>query len=65
MVSIQQGAEPIRQEIAPQAEAFVGMATGSGIGPLWGFAEQVLEAGWDRPIQLFAGFREEADAWRR
>jgi ferredoxin-NADP reductase len=52
---------PIHREIAPGAAAFVGLATGSGIGPLWGFAEQALAAGWDRPIQLFAGFREEPD----
>ena len=52
---------PIRQGIAEEAQAFVGLATGSGIGPLWGFAEAALAAGWDRPIQLFAGFREAAD----
>jgi NAD(P)H-flavin reductase len=52
---------PILEEVAPAAEAVVGLATGSGIGPLWGFAASALAAGFSRPIQLFAGFREEAD----
>ena len=53
--------EPVRGLVAPGAEAFVGLATGSGIGPLWGFAEQALASGFQRPITLFAGFREEED----
>ena len=52
---------PIREGIAGAAAAVVGLATGSGLGPLWGFAEAALAGGWDRPIQLFAGFREAAD----
>ena len=53
--------EPVRALIAPEAHAVVGLATGSGTGPLWGFAEQALAAGFERPITLFAGFREAAD----
>jgi ferredoxin-NADP reductase len=52
---------PVLEGIAPEANAVVGLATGSGIGPLWGFAEQALGQGFDRPITLFAGFREAAD----
>jgi ferredoxin-NADP reductase len=52
---------PILEAIAPEAEAVVGLATGSGIGPLWGFAERVLAQGFRRPISLFAGFREAED----
>ena len=52
---------PILEEVAPGATAVVGLATGSGLGPLWGFAEQALAAGFERPITLFAGFREEED----
>jgi len=52
---------PIQEGIADRAATVVGLATGSGLGPLWGFAEAALAGGWDRPIQLFAGFREAAD----
>jgi ferredoxin-NADP reductase len=52
---------PVIEGIAPEAAAVVGLATGSGIGPLWGFAEQALAQGFARPITLFAGFREAAD----
>ena len=52
---------PIQEGIAGDAAAVVGLATGSGLGPLWGFAETALAGGWDRPIQLFAGFREAED----
>ncbi len=52
---------PVLEGIAPAAAAVVGLSTGSGIGPLWGFAEQALDQGFHRPISLFAGFREEAD----
>lgn len=53
--------EPIADMIAPEARALVGLSTGSGIGPLWGFAERSLAAGFDRPITLVAGYREEED----
>lgn len=52
---------PIEEEVSPAAAAVVGISTGSGIGPLWGFAERALARGFDRPITLLAGFREEAD----
>jgi NAD(P)H-flavin reductase len=52
---------PVRAEIAPAAKAVVGLSTGSGIGPLWGFASQALARGFDRPITLVAGFREAED----
>ena len=53
--------EPVRSLIADGAQGFVGLSTGSGIGPLWGFAEQALASGYQLPITLFAGFREAAD----
>jgi len=53
--------EPIRTLLAPEARAVVGLATGSGLGPLWGFAAGALASGFQRPITLFAGFREAAD----
>jgi len=52
---------PVRDGIAPEARAVVLCSTGSGIGPLWGFAEQALGGDFDRPISLFAGYREAAD----
>src|SRR6185436_17577662 len=40
----------------------VGISTGTGIGPLYGFARQALtENVLKVPIRLYAGFREEAD----
>jgi ferredoxin-NADP reductase len=53
--------EPIATLIAPEAREVVGLSTGSGIGPLWGFSEMALAAGFDRPITLFAGYREPTD----
>ena len=52
---------PVLEGIAPEATAVVGFSTGSGIGPLWGFAERALALGFPRPIWLFAGFREAED----
>ena len=52
---------PILEGIAPEAAEVVGFATGSGIGPLWGFAEWALARGFPRPISLYAGFREAED----
>ena len=52
---------PVLEGIAPAARAVVLCSTGSGIGPLWGFAERALGLGFDRPITLFAGFREAQD----
>ena len=53
--------EPVATLIAPEARAVVGCATGSGIGPLWGFAESALASGFERPLTLFAGYREAED----
>ncbi len=52
---------PIREEVDPEAEAIVGFATSSGLGPLWGFAAKALAQGETRPIHLAVGVREEAD----
>jgi ferredoxin-NADP reductase len=52
---------PILDGIAPGAAAVVGLATGSGIGPLWGFAQRALAQGFRRPISLYAGYREAED----
>ncbi len=53
--------QPIRLEMDPTAPAFVGVATGSGAGPLVGFATQILAAGYNRPLGLLFGFREAVD----
>ena len=53
--------EPVRSLIGDGVQGFVGLSTGSGIGPLWGFTRQALAAGMALPITLFAGFREAAD----
>ncbi|GMV81651.1 MAG: hypothetical protein AMXMBFR7_28350 [Planctomycetota bacterium] len=55
------GHRPIEDEVDPAAERIMGIATGTGIGPLFGYAQRVLELGEMRPITLFAGFREESD----
>ena len=52
---------PILSDLAPEAESVVGFSTGSGIGPLWGFAEWALALGFQRGIRLFAGYREAED----
>src|SRR5579872_4172652 len=52
---------PIRQEIQSAAERIVLMATGVGVGPIFGYAEQALGEGETRPMSLYAGFREESD----
>ncbi|MFN8011695.1 MAG: FAD-binding oxidoreductase [Holophagaceae bacterium] len=53
--------QPIRREVDPTAEAFLGAATSSGLGPLWGYAAQALADGGPRPIHLVVGVREAAD----
>ncbi|HEX9081993.1 MAG TPA: FAD-binding oxidoreductase [Holophagaceae bacterium] len=53
--------QPIRLEMEPSAPAFLGLATGSGVGPLVGFATQALASGFHRPLSLLLGFRESAD----
>jgi NAD(P)H-flavin reductase len=54
--------QPIRHEISAEPKLVIGISTGTGIGPLAGFARKSLEEGHITvPIRLFAGFREEAD----
>jgi NAD(P)H-flavin reductase len=52
---------PIQREIHGEAERIVLMATGTGVGPLFGYAEKALSEGETRPMALYAGFREESD----
>jgi NAD(P)H-flavin reductase len=53
---------PIEKEISEDADAMVGIATGAGIGPLYGFSKKILAAGIvTAPITIFAGFREHSD----
>ena len=52
---------PISEEVSPGANAFIGLSTGSGIGPLYGFAARALAHGFQRPIHLFTGHREAED----
>ena len=52
---------PIQREIDPQAIRIVGVATGTGIGPLYGFAAKTLAEGDSRPIALYASFRKLED----
>ncbi|KAF0241042.1 MAG: hypothetical protein FD180_4652 [Planctomycetota bacterium] len=53
---------PIRHEVNPGAAQVVGLATGTGVGPLYGYFRYVLENGTEkRPSSLFVGFREELD----
>jgi NAD(P)H-flavin reductase len=52
---------PIQQEIQRDAERIVLIATSTGVGPLFGYAEKTLSEGEKRPIELYAGFREISD----
>jgi NAD(P)H-flavin reductase len=52
---------PIQQEIHSKAERIVLMATGVGIGPIFGYAEKALAEGETRPMSLSAGFRQLSD----
>lgn len=53
---------PIEKLVRPEATSLVGISTGTGIGPLAGFAREALsDQSWKRPIVLLAGFRCEAD----
>ena len=52
---------PIQQEIRAAAERIVLIATGTGIGPVFGYAEKALNEGESRPMTLYAGFHVEAD----
>ncbi len=53
---------PIIREISEGANAFIGISTGTGIGPLYGFAEKALNENiLPIPITLYAGFRDSKD----
>lgn len=52
---------PIQQEIRDAAKRIVLVATGTGVGPLFGYAEKALNEGESRPMTLYAGFHVEAD----
>ena len=53
---------PIRHEVNSGARQVVGLATGTGVGPLYGYFRYVLENNLEeRPLSLFVGFREEVD----
>jgi NAD(P)H-flavin reductase len=51
---------PIQYEIQSGAERIVLIATGTGVGPLFGYAEKTLREGETRPITLYGTFREES-----
>jgi len=52
---------PIQREIQRDAERVVLIATGTGVGPVFGYAEKTLREGETRPIALYTGFREVSD----
>jgi ferredoxin-NADP reductase len=52
---------PIQKEIRAAAERIVLIATGTGIGPVFGYAEKALNEGESRPMTLYAGFHVESD----
>lgn len=52
---------PIREEVDPGAGEILGLATSSGLGPLWGYAAKALAEGESRPIHLVVGVREVVD----
>lgn len=53
---------PVADGIAPDCDRVVGVATGTGVGPLLGFAEQALSERSDAPmIELYCAFSDLAD----
>ena len=52
---------PIASLVPEDAPAVIGVSTGTGLGPLHGYAARALEEAPERPVTLLAGFREEAD----
>lgn len=56
------GGHPISGEVATNPEGIVLVSTGTGIGPIWGYAQSALEGGLRLPLTLVAGFRELQDA---
>ena len=55
------GHTPIQKEVHPEASRIAGLATGTGIGPLYGYAEKALAEGERRLIMLHVGVRDESD----
>jgi ferredoxin-NADP reductase len=53
--------QPIEDEVDPDATRIVGVATGTGIGPLYGFAAKALARGEERSVTLYSSFRETED----
>lgn len=51
---------PIQHEIQAAAERITLIATGTGVGPQFGYAEKTLREGEKRPVTLYASFREES-----
>lgn len=52
---------PVAEGVASGAERVVGVATGVGIGPLLGYAEQALSDPSGPAVELYVGFREQED----
>lgn len=51
--------KPIHEEISNDVKEIVLISTGSGIGPIYGFAEKALRENlFSIPITIYAGFRE-------
>ncbi|MBI3831238.1 MAG: hypothetical protein HY291_17095 [Planctomycetes bacterium] len=55
------GHNPIQREVRGEAARIAGISTGTGIGPLYGYAEKALSEGERRPLAIYAGFREADD----
>lgn len=55
------GHNPIQREVRAETSRIVGISTGTGIGPLFGYAEKALSEGERRPLTIYAGFREAED----
>lgn len=52
---------PIQTEVRSSAKRIVLIATGTGIGPVFGYAEKALSEGESRRMTLYAGFHVESD----
>ena len=52
---------PVAEGIADDVERVIGIATGAGVGPLVGYAEDALASTTDCSIELFGGFRDLVD----
>ena len=52
---------PIAQGISSPCDRVIGIATGAGVGPLLGYAEEVLSSEDGPSLEIYAGFRDLAD----